>query len=267
MKKTAFTILLALLVSIFSSALALGQRVFDEAGLFSATEESQLQNMIESLYDAYDTDLVIVTASDTKGKSSRAYADDFYDNGDFGTGEDYTGALLLINMQEREPYISTSGYMIDVLNDRRIEAIFDAQYDYLVDGKYAQAMSVSLNQIERYLASGPVAGQYREAEDKIDPFSPMWLMVSIGSGLLVALIASGIVRKSYKKDFKYVPYDYAANTTLDLSVSNDTLVDSRISKQYIPPQSSNGGGSGGGRSTTHTSSSGRTHGGGGGRKF
>ena len=51
--------------------------------------------------------------------------DDFYDEHDFGIGSRRSGALLLIDMDNREAYISTKGYAITLYSDARIEAMLD----------------------------------------------------------------------------------------------------------------------------------------------
>lgn len=277
MKKRIAVLLFLVTLFAAAGAFALGNRVFDGANLFSAAEEAALQQKIEAFYEANSADLVIVTTNDTSGKSSRDYADDFYDGDGFGANGDHTGALMLINMDERETYISTAGHMIDVLTDERIEAILDLQFTYLPSGDYYTAMDKSIDRISGYMAKGVVEGQYRYDEetgeriyydeDKINPFSLMWIVASLGAGLLAAFITTAVIRASYKKAFKPVPYDYQANTNLTLTLSNDTFINSTTTKQYVPPSPPPGSSdSSSGRSTTHTSSSGNTHGGGG-RKF
>ncbi|MBP5793935.1 MAG: TPM domain-containing protein, partial [Spirochaetaceae bacterium] len=71
--------------------------------------------------DKYNKEAVIVTTSDAQGKSAEAYADDFYDENDFGTGSGKDGVLFLIDMDNRKIHVSTSGSMIDYLEDWRIE--------------------------------------------------------------------------------------------------------------------------------------------------
>ena len=90
----------------------------------------------------YDTkqDLVIVTTADSGGKSAREYADDFYDEHGFGyEGEYGSGALFLIDMDNREYYISTAGSAIGLYSDDEIDDTLDALYDDMRDGNYGEA--------------------------------------------------------------------------------------------------------------------------------
>lgn len=74
------------------------QRVFDQAGLWNQEEISRLESRIRELRDQMKMDVVLVTTSDAQGKTSRDYADDFYDQGGFGTRKDCSGVLYLIDL-------------------------------------------------------------------------------------------------------------------------------------------------------------------------
>lgn len=74
-------------------------------------------------------DAAVVTAEENPG-SAQAYADDFYEAHGFGTGSGRDGALLLIDMDNRELCISTEGKMVRYLTDSRIEAVLDDMYGY-----------------------------------------------------------------------------------------------------------------------------------------
>lgn len=272
-KKLPFLILLALLLTAFSvPALAVAsteERVFDYAQLFTEAERESLQSAIDAHIDKYDMDVVVLTTRDDSGTSPRAFADDFYDDYGFGYGRDNAGVLFLVNPYTRDLYVSTTGRMIDILNDDRIDALLDTQYEYARDGDYYGAMTAAIAETETYIDAGPVSGQHRYHEDRY--LEPWWVAVSIAIGVGTALITVAVIKKTYSREYKPVPYDYRNESKLNLTLKTDDLVDRNVSRRYDPPPpppSSSGGSSGGssGRSTTHTSSSGSSHGGGG-RKF
>ena len=60
-------------------------------------------------------DVVIVTTYNTRSKSSQVYADDFYEENNIGRNNSGDGILLLIDLDNREVYISTSGAAIIIL--------------------------------------------------------------------------------------------------------------------------------------------------------
>ena len=94
-----------------------GTRVFDEAGLFSAEEVQELETRIDEVRDSQDADLAVLTVEDAQGESAESYADDFYDSHGLGVGDDASGILLSIDMDNREIYVSTTGYAMKVLTD------------------------------------------------------------------------------------------------------------------------------------------------------
>ena len=81
-------------------------------------EESELQEAIDSVRTGYNLDVVIVITDDTEGKSSKDFADDYYDYNGHGVGSDSSGLLMLINMAEREVWISTTGKAIDIFRQQ-----------------------------------------------------------------------------------------------------------------------------------------------------
>ena len=56
--------------------------------------------------------------------------------GGFGTGSDQSGILFLIDMDNRELYISTNGQMIRYMTDSRINDVLDDVYNYAADADY-----------------------------------------------------------------------------------------------------------------------------------
>lgn len=248
-----------------------GARVFDDAGLFTGDETTKLETRIDEVRDAQNVDVAVLTVEDAEGKTAEEYADDFYDSHGLGVGEDASGLLLSIDMDNREIYISTSGYALRVLTDARIEKVLDAAYDSVADGQYAEGALEALDSIENYLELGVPEGQYTEEREEWEP-SLEWYEVLM-SALIAALIAwipCRSVKRRYqmKKEHNLALESYLAyraNSALhftrnDEKFINRTVVTRRIPKEPEPSAPDER------RTTVHQSSSGKTHGGGG-RKF
>ena len=101
-------------------------RIYDYADLLTEVDEGVLNTLILDYKNRSNYDLVLVTISENPKGSASEFADDFYDYNDFGTGKTRDGVLLLIDMDTREYYISTTGYAIKMYDDARIERILDA---------------------------------------------------------------------------------------------------------------------------------------------
>lgn len=120
-------ILIILIVSLLVPWTVFAQKtlVVDEANLMSPDQVLDLNDRANALSQEFNMDIVIVTTDDTGGKSSREFADDYFDYNGYGVGPNYDGILFLIDMDNRETYISTTGQGIRYLTDVRIEAVLD----------------------------------------------------------------------------------------------------------------------------------------------
>ena len=106
----AFVMITVLMLSICTSAFA-AEAVYDEAGLFSDADMVEIKNDSQSLAQLTGWDVYVVTTGDAQGKTVEAYADDYYDN--LGGAEN--GILYLVDMDNGELYISTSGEAMDYI--------------------------------------------------------------------------------------------------------------------------------------------------------
>ena len=101
MKKKGFVLLMMvfLLLSVLPASAA-EQRVFDNADLLTAEEEQNLQQFCEDAKEEYDIDFAYLTTKDTEGLSTREYGAQFYIEQNLGVGEDYSGAIFVLDMGE-----------------------------------------------------------------------------------------------------------------------------------------------------------------------
>lgn len=258
-------------ISILGSATVYANKtlVFDDGMLFTEDERVRLEEEANNLSSQYNMDIVIVTTNDAEGKTSREYADDFFDYGGFGVGDDYDGILFLIDMDNREAYISTSGIGIRYLTDLRLDKILDRVFDEgLLDGDYYGAAMGFLKGTRYYLEAGIPSGQYNEPEE-VKPENRITI-TDVLIGTAGGLAASGLFYFSTKARYKtprtYNQFSYRNNSIVNLAPKQDRLINSYITHRVIHKPSKTSGSSSSGRSSTHRSSSGRTHGGRG-RKF
>lgn len=230
-------------------------RVQDKAGLFSTEQEQQLRSMIDQLVGYYNIDLILVTVDSMAedGYSDIvAYADDMYDYNGYGVGDDDSGMLFVIAMQEREWAISTYGKGIPCYTDKAQSYIMDIVGKYLSDGDYYGAFSMLVS----------MCGTCMDAYTKGDPYPPKQpyspatgVAAFIIVGLIVALIYTGILKGQLKSvRFAADAHNYVDQNSIDINVSKDTFLYASVTKRVRETKSSSG-------SSTHTSSSGRSHGG------
>lgn len=244
-------------------------RVYDYADLLTDEEEAALSQTANQISTDQGVDLVVVTIDDAEGLSSMEYADDFFDYNDFSAD----GVLMLINMDEREVWFSTSGTCIRVFSDRRIESMVQSCLGDLSNGDYSGAVETFFSKAQDYLIQGeePDSGiHYVDNPEDLDytPETalerttrrvPLYLLAAaVISGISVAVMAG--VNRSAKRAREAA--HYLENGSIRITLRNDRFLRSTMTKTRIDNDSGSGGGGGG--SSVHTSSSGASHGGGGG---
>lgn len=253
------------------------QRVFDNGGLFDKEEKEALEQTLASFHDEWQMELGIMTTDDAGGKSTERLADDFYDRNGLGVGSDHSGALFVIDMDNREIHVSTLGKMADYLTDERIEKVLDAAYGYVSDGDYAGCAYAAVKEIGSYMEAGIPVNQHDSIRSDYRP-SLRWYEVVFAfaaAGAAAALPCISTVnqykmKKEQKQALNY-RFSYRGNSEFQYRLVNDLFLNRMVTQRRIPRNTGNSGsgrgsGSSAGRTTLHRSSSGRMHGGGG-RKF
>ncbi|MCL1872741.1 MAG: TPM domain-containing protein [Clostridiales bacterium] len=266
MKKISLIILL-LVCFLAAAASAWGdspkEYLRDSAGLLTDQESASLSGRLLNISQERDIDVVIVTINGTDGKTDRDFADDFYDYN--GYGDD--GLLLLINLNPRGWYISTSGSCIYYFTDYGIQKIGESIRPNLSSGNYAAALNQFVDLIPNYLNQGEsgkpidIPGATGGVHEEIAPrqFTGRTVVVMLLLALALALITVRVLAgrmNTVRRQASAKAYEQGFN----LTQKRDIYLYSHTTSQRIE---SSGGSSGG--SSTHTGSSGRSHGGGGGK--
>lgn len=254
-----------------SPLMAAAPRVNDLANLLSLDQMDDLEKKLNILSETYQMEVAIVTTNDAQGKTATAYADDFYDTHEYGYGDNWDGVLFLIDMDNRELAISTSGLGARYLNDARINHLMDTIAPSLTAGNYYEGCNAFINGTENYFKSGIPANGYLDFEDKRpftnsygNPLTVKNYLVYAGVAFLVALVVASITRAIISYRYKHPHHTVPATLPDQLSVNytekHDQFISTHTTRTKIETSSSNGGSGGG--SSMHRSSSGRSHGGG-----
>ena len=252
--RVRFFLLLALLAVCFlvSSGFTAGQKVYDQAGLLTDTQKTALQAECLRIAQAKSVDVILLTVSDAKGKSSKAVADDFYDQNAFGYDAPHgTGILMLIDMDNRQAWISTSGSAITYFTDARIQLVLDSVFKYLPNKDYDGSFRAFLGDVEYYMGRPVQSGEGTGTP------APWWTSTVIqlaaaslvGIFTVIALIArAGGVMTAGNRDYM---------TGVRVNAATDQFLRKIVTARVIPRNT------GGGGSSTHMSGGGFSHGGGG----
>ncbi|MGN0375862.1 MAG: TPM domain-containing protein [Butyrivibrio sp.] len=261
MKKRIFTLLSALLLCIVTVIPVLAEsaapRLVDNADILSESEENTLISKLDEISERQRVDVIIVTVDTIGEKSPMEYADDFYDYNGYGFGEKKDGVLLLINMEGRDWYITTTGYGITAFTDAGREYIADKFLEDLSDGNYAEAFMTYANLCDKFITQAKTGEPYDSGNLPKKPFNFLvCAIVSLVIGLLVALVVTGIMKSKLKGvRFQQGAGSYIKEGSMNVTESRDLFLYTHLDMKEKPRDNDSG---------THTSSSGTTHGGGGG---
>lgn len=244
--------------------LAASDTVDDQANLLSPEERTELSKQADAINQKIKGQVFILTTN-TNTEEPREFANTQLKA---RVGKDNNGALLLLDMNQRQIYLSTSGNMIDYVTDKRRDRLLDDVEAAMKVGNYYQASADYLSNAKDFVDDGVPSGSYRidEKTGKVTYYKSI-TPLEFTIGLIVAAVAAiGFfisVRLRYQLKTGTYRYPYRQNAQLDLTERQDQLVNSFVTTRRIPKPSNNGGGGGG--STTNSSGGGTF--GGGGRSF
>lgn len=246
----------------FSVSSAAGKKsVIDDAGLIKASDEKKLDKKIKNIQkDKFD--VVILTVKSLDGKSAQDYADDYYDNNDYGLDNEKSGVLFLVSKGDRKYHISTKGAGIKAFTDYGIGRIKEEIRPYLSDGDYFNACDEFLNITKDFVKAYKDGTPY----DTDNPYNEeidyvILEVIALVIAFVIALISVGIMRlRMNTAKPKGTAMEYIKKGSFKLTSEKDIFMYSTVTKTAKPKDNDNSAGG----STTHVSSSGSEHGGGGG---
>lgn len=266
MTKRYLSVLLVLLLfaALMMPALAVSEkpRLVDQAHLLNAAEQSELLAKLDEISERQRVDIAVVTAETMDGKTPMDYADDWYDSNGYGFGSGYDGVLLLVSMEDRDWWISTSGYGMTAVNDAGITYISDQFLPDMRDGNYAQAFTTFAELCDEFVRQAKNGQPYDSGHMPKEPFNyGFWLLAAMVIGLIIALKAAGSMKKKLKSvRLQAAAAGYVKTNSMHITESRDLFLYNTVTRTAKSKSRSSSG-----SSSAHTSSSGRSHGGGGGK--
>ena len=240
-------------------------RLVDDCDLLTDSEENKLEAKLDEISERHQVDVVVVTVYSLEGKSAMEFADDFYDYNGYGFGSDADGILLLVSMEYRDWWISTTGYGLTAFTDYGLSCMEDEFLPSLSNDNYDKSFKIFADLCDDYIteAKAGTPYDYGNAPRGRFPLFPT-LVVALVASVIVAFIAVSIM-KGQLKSVRYQPAasSYMKAGSLNLTESRDMFLYHNITRSARSSSSSGSGGGGG--SSSHSSSSGRSHGGRGGK--
>lgn len=286
-RKIPFLFIMVVCISFLFGFDSSQDKVYDYAGLFSQEEVRSLTNMILEFDQETELDLIVVT-TDQNDRTTQEYVEDFYIENAFGYEHEFgSGAIFIIDMDNREAFISTQGIAIQYLDDADIEDILDEVFVYLPNGDYYNSARAFL-EMTRYYAldyiEDPGNSQKIEAwktegysdyseyyHDFYEEGGKYYVksnlftylknpLISLGIGIIIALAVVLILMHKAKTRITVNAYTYMDRGKLRVNRKEDMFIGTTTITRVIKKSGPGGGGRGG---SFHTGSGGRSFGGGG----
>lgn len=256
-----------------NNSTAPAQRVYDYAGVLTASEEEKLEKLIAEREAQIGCDIVLVVINEPLKEYAKAYedvlgplsedeyvmvyADNFYDEYGFGYNKPHGDGCIFVDNWDRSDsvygwaynWLSTSGRVEDRFSTKIIERVVEDVNDRVNEDPY-EAYKSYVNNIYRYMTGNGM-------EQVSIPFYVVIVISAIAAVIyLVANLTKNVGTKTT------VGNTYVNGGKPKMNIMTDQFVGKNVTKRRIQTSSSSGGGGGGGGH--HTSAGGHSHGGGGG---
>ena len=219
------------------------QYIYDNADVLTSEEEKQLEALASTLSEERNTAFIIVTVNGTDGKSIREYMGDFYDEQAPGYDKPHGNtAMLTIDFEERDVFLSAFKLAEKYLDDDRLETIrLDITSD-LTDGYYYDAFSNFMYDAHSYMGYLP---------DEVNPnsfFFQWWFQLAVS--LVVAGVAVFIMVARSGGVVTVNGSTYIDQNQSGVVKRQDNYIRTTVTKQKKPDDSNSSGGgtTGGGHS-------------------
>ena len=268
---------LAILISVpVNAAESHPVRCVDEADILTDSEETQLCLKLDEISEKQQLDVVVVVEDSLDGEEIQYHAADYYDYNGYGMGDDFSGIMLMVSMDEREWYILTTGEGIDIFTDSTLEYMEEDILTYLSDGDYVTAFSVFAEKCDMKLTAVKndidTSDEYSsdgymdydgESDIYVDNSSETkeapGILLSIIIAMVLAIVPVSVMRGQLKSvHMQRGAGVYEKGGSRKITIQRDTFLYHTINRVPKPKENHSGG------STTFRSSSGRSHGGRGG---
>lgn len=199
----------------------------DDADLLTDEQEQGLAAQMESI-TAYGS-VAFVSIDHNSYGSTASYARSYTDSNFYGS----TGTVFVIDMDNREIYIDTTGSMRKQLTSAYARTITDNVYTYASDANYYECAVQAFSQIYTLLEGGHIAQPMKYISNAL-----LALVIALLINFIIVMIMSNKHRPSRSQLLEGI------YTKCELEDAHMTFVNQ--TKVYDPPQSSGGGGGGGG---------------------
>lgn len=273
-KRIAAVMGMLLFMSLMNSGVLARETQTDDGDIhivdeYNAFSDETMQHLLEEAIEASQytgMKIAIIITEEMKGQSSKAYADDYADR----TFGDQSNVVLLINMDDREIWISTAKEAIgiyDAYEEYMLDTIYEAlqSEDFIgaTEGFVAEVVSYydayNEEEVDSFASndalSVPASSSYSSSEyDSSGSHGGARISIEYWMIIVAFIIASVVtywVTVSSRGKKTITARTYETGNSFVLNRSEDDYLRETTTRRHIPKNNSNsssGGSSGGGSS-------------------
>ena len=223
--------------------------VFDEKGLFNSSQLAELEQKAKSIADKYGVGAYFITcdymnglANPTSDERTR-FASAYYMDHSLGLGSDKSGIMCVVAVDSRDIVIVGYGRGKSSISSDGAYSIEDDVKGYLGDNDWFGGAKAYYDDVDSQLAYFQQHGKPGKPIGAFGYILRIGLIVIIP--LIIALAAVGGMKRKMKTAVEKVEArDYLDQSSLVLTASEDTFINSSVIA--TPRSESKGGGGGGG---------------------
>ena len=236
MKKIITTIACALTMCALSVCAFADGRLYDGAEVLSEDDAAQVSELLDSVSEAHGVNVVIVTTDEPLG-NEEADARATYEEVCSGDG-----VIFLLSMDGRKWAIwATEGAAREALNESAREKVFADIKDALHVDDYAAGFTGFAEGCDEMLTLAEEGTPYKK------PMSPWCIPISLGIGLVAALIGTGTLKAQLRTvAAQRNANNYIPNNGFNVTYSRDIFLYKTLDVSVHESSSSSSGSDDGG---------------------
>lgn len=216
--------------------------ISDEADIFSTSEYLELSERATEVSDAYGCGVYLVVVDDFTDYSSAVdvsgAAREIYFDYDLGIGQEKSGILLLLSMDERDFALYTFGYGNTAFTDFGKDYLEKAFLDDLGEDNCYDACSDYIRVSEEMLQAARDGNPIDANNAPQLPYARVYgVIVCIAIGFLIAFIVRGVLHAQLKSvAYKTQATAFITAEGLQLTDQYDQYTYTTQSRVYDPPK-------------------------------
>lgn len=246
MVKKQFILLIALFFLLFplglTEAADTKQRVFDDAGVLSASEVETLEKLSAEYSEKNETDFVILTTDGAEKKGIETYVEDFADRTGIGYGK-HKGSAAIVGIDINDDY---DGRDVTIRSFDKAEKSLDPDRLTSIIKKITPALSAG-NYYGTFQEFIITSDEYMEYRDGVNPNSILFKWwFQLGASLALGGIIVGMMAFNSGGRVTVNSQTYFETNNSRVNSKRDVFVNQTVSKVKKPTNNNGSGGSSGG---------------------